>query len=589
MGKFAQSVLITVLSSVLVVCDAMSQASEVSVSAGCPWPATDALGRKLPEPGAVGPVRRDRTVALFYFLWFYQHSKSGPHNISEILAKDPEAMSDPSRSIWGPANAYHYFAEPLFGYYRSTDEWVYRKHAEMLADAGVDVIIFDASNGYTYRESCLALCRAFSQAQKDGVKVPKIAFLCMFGPVAPKEIEGLYNDFYKPGLYKDLWFQWKGKPLLMGYPEGTSDEVKSFFTFRPGLPSYFSPPSRKDQWGWLQITPQHSFGGSEGRPEEMPVGVAMNALPDKITALSDPRSMGRSYHDGKTDLRPDACLHGLNFQEQWDYALKADPDLIFITGWNEWVAMRLNKFADYEAPVVFVDTFDMEHSRDIEPVKGGYGDNYYYQMISNIRRFKGMDSLEAAGPRKTIGIDGDFSDWEDVRPEFTDYRGDTQHRDAAGWGERLHYVNTQGRNDIVSGKVSRDDTHLYFYVKTGKPLSDPSGPSWMSLFLDADRERDTGWEGYDFRLDRRQGKTVLEKSSKEGGWEEIAEVACRIKDCEMEIAVPRASLKLPEGKVLDLEFKWVDNLNRPDDIMDFYTCGDAAPGGRFNYRYFEAK
>lgn len=589
MRKFIRLPVRAVLLVVLASCDIMAQVSGASISAGCPWPATDALGRKLPEPGAVGPVRRDRTVALFYFLWFYQHTKSGPHNISEILAEDPGAMSDPSRSIWGPANAYHYFAEPLFGYYRSTDEWVYRKHAEMLADAGVDVIIFDASNGYTYKESCLALCRAFSQAQKDGVEVPKIAFLCMFGPVAPKEIEELYNDFYKPGLYKDLWFQWKGKPLLMGYPEGTSDEVRAFFTFRPGMPTYFSPPSRGDQWGWLQVTPQHSFGGTKDRPEEMPVGVAMNALPDKITALSDPRSMGRSYHDGRMDLRPNAYLYGLNFQEQWEHALKADPELIFITGWNEWVAMRLNKFADYEAPVVFVDTFDMEYSRDIEPVKGGYGDNYYYQMISNIRRFKGMNSLEAAGPPKAIEIDGDFSDWKDIRPEFTDYRGDTQHRDAPGWGERLHYVNTRGRNDIVSGKVSRDSTHLYFYVKTGKPLSDPSGPSWMSLFLNTDRESDTGWEGYDFRLSRRGQKTVLEKSSKGWNWETIGEVDCRIKDGEMEMAVPRTALNLPEGKAVDLEFKWVDNLNRSDDIMDFYTCGDVAPGGRFNYRYFEAK
>lgn len=589
MGKSVRLSVMASLLAVLTACEAMSQIPGSAGSGGCPWPATDALGRKLPDPGEVGPVRQDRTVALFYFLWLNEHTKSGPHNISEILASDPGAMKDPSLSVWGPANAYHYFAEPLFGYYRSTDEWVYRKHAEMLADAGVDVIVFDASNGYTYKESYMALCRAFSQAQKDGVRVPQIAFLCMFGPVAPKEIEGLYNDFYKPGLYKNLWFQWKDKPLIMGYPEGISDEAKAFFTFRPGMPSYFSPPSRKDQWGWLQIAPQHPFGGTKDQPEEMPVGVAMNALPDKITALSDPRSMGRSYHDGRTDLRPDAYLHGLNFQEQWEYALKAGPELVFITGWNEWVAMRMNKFADYEAPVVFVDTFDMEHSRDIEPVKGGYGDNYYYQMISNIRRFKGMNSPEPAGSPNTIAIDGDFSDWKDVRPEFTDYRGDTQHRDARGGGEHLRYINTQGRNDIVSSKVSRDSTHLYFYVKTGKPLSDPSGPYWMQLFLNTDRVRDTGWEGYDFLLGRRGQKTVLEKSSKGWNWERVADVDCKIKGCEMEVAVPRAALNLSEEERVDLEFKWVDNLNRSDDIMDFYTCGDVAPGGRFNYRYFETR
>jgi hypothetical protein len=559
------------------------------ISGGDLWPATDALGRTLPDAEEVGPPRPHRTVALFYFLWHNQHSKSGPFNISEILAEHPGAMTDPALSAWGPPGAYHHFAEPLFGYYRSTDEWVYRKHAEMLADAGVDVIVFDATNGYTYKDSYLALCRAFSQAQKDGVRVPKIAFLCRFGPVDPAQVEGLYNDFYKPGLFKNLWFHWKGKPLIMAYPEGTSDEVRDFFTFRPGMASYFTPPSRKDQWGWLEVSPQHGFGGTKDQPEEMTVGVAMNAHADQLTTLSDPRSMGRSFHNGHADPRPEAFLYGLNFQEQWDHALKADPELVFITGWNEWVAMRLNKFAGYEAPVVFVDTFDLEKSRDIEPMKGGYGDNYYYQMVANIRRFKGMNSPPPAGPEKSIAIDGDFSEWTDVGPEFSDYRGDTGHRDAPGWGETLRYVNTQGRNDIISCKVARDRTHLYFYVKTAGTLSDPNGPHGMQLFLDTDRRHDTGWEGYDFLLSRQGRKSVLEKSAAGGGWKTVAGADCQIKDGEMEVAIPRAALNLPEGTRIDLEFKWVDNPERPDDIMGFYTCGDAAPGERFNYRYFEAE
>jgi hypothetical protein len=42
---------------------------------------------------------------------------------------------------------------------------------------------------------------------------------------------------------------------------------------------------------------------------------------------------------------------------------------------------------------------------------------------------------------------------------------------------------------------------------------------------------------------------------------------------------------LPPGQRLNLDFKWVDNLQRPGDIMDFYASGDVAPPGRFNYRY----
>jgi hypothetical protein len=530
------------------------------------WPATDGLGRTLPEFKEAGPLRTNRTVALFYFLWQYQHSKTGPHDISRILAEHPGARTNADDPAWGPVNAYHHFAEPLFGYYRSTDEWVYRKHAEMLADTGVDVIIFDASNGLTYKECHRTLCRVFDQAQKDGVNVPKIAFLCRFGPVDPAEIETLYRDLYEPGLYENLWFRWKGKPLIMAYPEGVPENIRKFFTFRAPMPTYFDPPAREDHWSWLQRYPQHAFGGTAEQPEQMAVGVAMNALTNKITALSDPRSMGRSYHKGQPDPRPEAYRYGLNFQEQWNRALEADPELIFVTGWNEWVAMRMGKFADYQAPVVFVDLFDVEHSRDIEPMKGGYGDNYYYQLVSNIRKFKGMGQPDTSGA-------------------YTDYRGDTLHRDCPGWGGELHYVNRQGRNDIISARVTRDGKTVRFRVETAAPLTKPEGDSWMLLLIDIDRDHSTGWEGYDFILNR-LGPGSLEKNTGGWQWEPIGTCDVKTGESELTLSVSREALT-QEGRTLDFEFKWVDNLNRPGDIMDFYTCGDAAPGERFNYRFCE--
>ncbi len=546
------------------------------------WPATDALGRELPAFEEAGPLRTDRTVAMFYFLWQYQHSKSGPHDISKILAEHPEARNDGSHPAWGPANHYHHFAEPLFGYYRSTDEWVYRKHAEMLADAGIDVIIFDCSNNFTYKESYMALCRAFDQAQKDGVPVPKIAFLCRFGPSWPEEVAELYSDLYRPGLYENLWFHWKGKPLIMAYPEGTSPEIRDFFTFRAPMPTYFDGPSRPDHWSWAQVYPQHAFGGTPKQPEQMTVAVAQNAVDGKLSALSHPEAQGRSFHNGKTDTRPEAFKYGFNFQEQWDHAIQADPELIFVTGWNEWVAMRMNSFNGYEAPVVFVDLFDVEHSRDIEPMKGGYGDNYYYQLVSNVRKFKGMEKPKRAEAKASIEVDGTFKDWALVKPEFTDYRGDTMHRDHPGWGSGLQYTNQQGRNDIVLSKVARDDTKISFYVRAAAPLSPPSGSSWMLLLIDIDRDKTTGWEGYDFVLNR-LGPGSLEKNTGGWQWEQVGPCHVEFADSEMELSIPLEWLGL-DGSV-DLEFKWVDNLNRPGDIMDFYTCGDAAPGGRFNYLY----
>ena len=44
-----------------------------------------------------------------------------------------------------------------------------------------------------------------------------------------------------------------------------------------------------------------------------------------------------------------------------------------------------------------------------------------------------------------------------------------------------------------------------------------------------------------------------------------------------------------QGDKIDFEFKWVDNMKPKDEGVFnaslFYTCGDAAPGARFNFIY----
>ena len=110
------------------------------------WVATDQLGRSVAGEG-VAPAPRDRTVGIFYFLWLNEHTTTGPHDITEILA------ANPSNPQWGPLNHFHHWGESIFGYYRSSDEWVMRRHVAMLANAGVDLLIVDGTNGFDYRSN----------------------------------------------------------------------------------------------------------------------------------------------------------------------------------------------------------------------------------------------------------------------------------------------------------------------------------------------------------------------------------------------------------------------------------------------------
>jgi hypothetical protein len=564
------------------------------------WVATDDLGRKLPEHNEVGDKKPNKFVGLFYWTWQYQQeTELTPKNVTKILKRHPNAFYDLDHPVWGEARSPHFWSKPLFGYYSRLDPWVLRKHAQMLADAGVDVVFFDCTNGsQTWRKAYMQLLKVWSEARKDGVQTPQVAFMLPFGASdgSLEAIRNLYNNLYKPGKYKDLWFYWEGKPLTMAYPdhlEATDanklhEEIRDFFTFRPGQPLYDTGPERPDHWGWLEIFPQHGFVENEdGSYEQMTVGVSQNWSKERgLTAMNAPGSFGRSYtHEDGHSSHPNAYLYGFNFQEQWERALNVDPELIFITGWNEWIAGRYEEWQGQAN--AFPDQFDTEHSRDIEPMQGGFKDNYYYQMVANIRRFKGVSPFPYASEPTLIRIDGQFEDWTNVEPEFYDHKGDTVHRNFRGW-KGTHYENKTGRNDILRSKAARDDDALYFYVETARPLTSSQGPRWMRLFIDMDRNKKTGWQGYDFVVNRVSpgSKAIIEKSDEDWNWSKVGKVEFEATQNSMELKIPRALLDI-EGKKIDIEFKWSDNVQEEGNSMDFWIKGDAAPSGRFNYRYAE--
>jgi hypothetical protein len=256
-----------------------------------------------------------------------------------------------------------------------------------------------------------------------------------------------------------------------------------------------------------------------------------------------------------------------------------------VTGWNEWIAGRWGKPGE---PPVFVDQYDEEHSRDIEPMRGGHGDDYYWQLVANIRRYKGAPPIPSASAPRTIPADGGFDAWRTVAPEYADHAGDTEPRDHAGVAG-LHYENRTGRNDILACKVAHDARNLYFYVRTREPITPHTDANWMWLLLRVHDNSAASWEGYDFIVNRSVadgGSTWLERSAGGWKWTRKAKVRYNTEGRELQITIPRAALGLAGGKArVQVDFKWADNIQHPGDIEDFYVSGDVAPEGRFRYRY----
>lgn len=549
---------------------------------GTPWPATDGLRRTLPTIQTNASVRAQHWVGIFYFLTHDSLSPVLPNDISKILPQDPDILSKPDSPLWGAHGSY-YWGEPLYGYYNSMDPWVLRRHAALLADAGIDTVIFDTTNRKTYPDVYLKICEVWSQIRHEGGRTPQICF--MVNTKAGETAEEIYQDLYQPDKFKDLWFVWQGKPLMICDPKEASPTVKKFFTLRAAHWP-FELVNTHNAWHWESTYPQvFSYDTDLEHPEQVNVAVAQNLRDEdgKVTNMSEGNARGRSFHNGKKDTSPGAVNQGYNFAEQWQRAIQLDPPFVMVTGWNEWTA---GKFSRPDHPVVFVDQFDQEYSRDIEPVRGLHNDNYYYQLVANVRRYKRQLPLPPASTDKTIHIESSFDQWRDVEPKFTDHLFDNDHRDF-GNGQR-HYVNTSGRNDLKLMQVARDATNVYFYAQTRDQLTPVTSSNWMWLLIDADQNAATGWAGYDFIVNRTtdaDGKFWLEKNGGGWKWERIAPIEMRAAGNELQLTIPRAALGVVAGSKVSFDFKWADNLQKPGDVMDFYLSGDVAPEGRFNYRY----
>ncbi len=572
------------------------------------WAATDGLGRTLPMGGETREKRDDRFVGLFYWTWHVGQSAWTQRvvNVNEVVTNDPEASHDLDNPAWGALGQPHHWDEPLYGYYDTDDRWVLRRHAELLAAAGVDVIVFDNTNGTaTWKDSYDVLFEVFDEARRDGVKTPQIAFLLPFGTGenTTAQLHMLYEDIYKPGKYPDLWFYWKGKPLIMAYPDGLIDsedpldkEIWSFFTFRPGIAPYNvssddlrsnedslwkQATHRNRYWSWLSVYPQVVNPNPDGTPEEMAVSVAQNWSAERgLTAMNGENVFGRTYTSNGYDTSENAVLKGANFAEQAQRALEIDPEFVFVTGWNEWVAGRFDEWCGVIN--AFPDEYNDEFSRDMEPSKGALKDHYYYQLVDFIRRYKGV---RAAAPETGEHTISSLADWDAVERTYASYANNTFDRDDVGYGQ-IRYTDESGRNDIVSAKAASDGENLYFLVGCAQQIRLTEGGGALRLLLSVPGAENT-WEHYSHTVNCSavsDGTAAVERF--DGGWNATPVGAAQValEGAFLWVKIPRSALGITEGG-FTVDFKWTDNTLADGDVMDFYTRGDTAPTGRFNYRY----
>ena len=150
--------------------------------------------------------------------------------------------------------------------------------------------------------------------------------------------------------------------LITEYPESEEPDTMKIRRMW-GL----SGASQTGSWSFLEIENLKNYD-SDGFTEQTCVCTATQE-----SYMSLPTAHGRN--------------HGIFMYQQWHHAFQYRPKVVTITWWNEWAAQRFIETGQN----LFVDNYNQEYSRDIEPMEGGHGDQYYQWMKEYVRAYKALE------------------------------------------------------------------------------------------------------------------------------------------------------------------------------------------------------
>ncbi len=576
------------------------------------WTATDAIDRTVADNAEAGDPKDNRYVGLFYFLCWVGAGQVVSDNTRDYLEYGAEGIKQRIEERGGEA----YWAEPYFGYYRNTDTWVYRKHAYMLEAAGVDFIFLDVSNNEVFIPGHTALFDTWLEMRNQGIDTPQIVFFngdttAFMENNMRKLMTSVYSD-ENWDKYKELFFEWEGKPLVFGNMSGVSADMKALINEKFTVRGSWAWQDQDNYWSWIQ---EYIFRNGQARLKNGGWGRDASGRKEALSIAMGHHpttSKGRSFVNG---VQPDNGLDdfefssveqagkGLGFGSQFnavtklvaDHVPAEDPFVLMITGWNEWIAGGFTNdkpvnLANTTCKVSYVDQFNCEFSRDGEPMRNrdgyGIGDNYYYQMVDYIRRYKGINETPIADHQGSIDI-YDLSSWDAIELSYLDSVYDTEHRNTICYDPHYRYINNTGRNDLASAKVSQDESALYFLVTAAHDIVIDNDADWMNLYINTDGDTSTGWAGYDYVLNRARDSFVVTVEKFQDNTYETEVVGGAyyyLEGDSMAVKVQKSLLGL-SGKAERLIFKWADNADVNGDPMAFMDRGDTAPNDRFGFLY----
>lgn len=280
------------------------------------------------------------------------------------------------KNVWGT---------PELGDYISDSRAVIRRHAQWLADAGVDFIWIDWSNDIDFVPQGRRVPGVFDMIEGSTTaifdeysRLPKHPKISIFVGVtgAPEAVydgrlqrkaDQIFRDYVNNPRYRPLLQDYLSKPLLVIY-------VNTPSPFQQGVPAWDDPRftvrwmtgfvteqdalrtsdlvSRFGYWSWEDRGPQ-TFSVFNGQPEAM-------------TIVASWRGDGTRQSSGRRE--------GKTFKGEWARAREIGPKFALVVSWNEWIR------GEQPSP---------ENSKDLEPSKQ-FGEFYLRLLKQEIAKFKSL-------------------------------------------------------------------------------------------------------------------------------------------------------------------------------------------------------
>jgi hypothetical protein len=228
---------------------------------------------------------------------------------------------------------------PVLGYYKSDDPHVLRQQLHWIRRAGIDVIVYDVFSTGKWdltdlpKDRTLPLLLEALEDQGDEPRKLKLIIWLEKYLANPTAAEYEYAlDYVREHLAeKDYYFRYNGKPLVVTFLNGENRDIgeiescNDYFELRRIRPYY------TDAWCYIDRYPQQlnrewicASPGSDPFLEWAYVAkhVRKETNPDIETMR----------HNDLKDEREG----GLFYERQLLRARNASPNIIFISGWNDW-------------------------------------------------------------------------------------------------------------------------------------------------------------------------------------------------------------------------------------------------------------